>query len=410
MLPIRTNVRPRQTPYANYALIAINVVAFLLTYYPHKSVVFPYMEVPVRDWAQSLQLYPAVWRYWQFLTYAFLHGGFMHIIGNMFFLYIFGNNVNDKLGNTRYTMFYLLAAISSGIGHTALAGDSAVQAIRVGAMTEIPIPIPTLGASGAVAAVTGAFLVLYPKTLITVLYFFFLIGTIELPALWFIALKMIVLDNIIGADSSAVAYTAHLAGYAFGIGVMLVCLAMGWLERSQFDLWALIERWNRRREYRDSVKQQGDPFVGGPQRKHARAKVVPQAPEQAEKEAAIQRLRKEISARLLQRNVSTAAEAYLELMKIDSAQVLARQPLLDIANNLASSSKSAESADAYENFLAHYGSYEHVEQVRLMLGVLYARYLDRPAEAIKHLRQALDRLRDPGQLQMCRTELDRLGG
>ena len=410
MLPIRTNVLPRQTPYANYALIAINVVAFLLTYYPHKSVVFPYMEVPVRDWAQSLQLYPAVWRYWQFLTYAFLHGGFMHIIGNMIFLYVFGNNVNDKLGNTKYTAFYLLGAIASGIGHAALNSDSALHTIRVGAMTEITIPIPTLGASGAVAAVTGAFLVLYPKTRITVLYFFIFIGTIELPALWFILGKMIFIDNYLSASARGVAYDAHLAGYAFGIGVMLVCLAKGWLERSPFDLWALIERWNRRREYRSSVNQGGDPFVGRPQRKNVRAKVVPQTPEQAEKEATIQKLRKEISTRLLQRNGSTAAEVYLELMKIDSAQVLPRQALLDIANHLASSSKSAESAHAYENFLAHYGSYEHVEQVRLMLGVLYARYLDRPAEAIKHLRQAVNRLRDPGQLRMCRTELDRLGG
>ncbi len=400
MLPIRTNVRPRQTPYANYVLIAINAAAFLLTYSPHGG-------VAVRLWAQNFQLYPADWRFWQFLTYAFLHGGFMHIIGNMFFLYIFGNNVNDKLGNTKYTIFYLLGAIASGIGHTALNSQTAIQPDP---MSGVFYLVPTLGASGAVAAVTGAFLVLYPKTLITVLYFFIFIGTIELPALWFIALKMILLDNYIGAGTRGVAHDAHLAGYAFGIGVMLVCLAMGWLERSQFDLWALIERWNRRREYRGSVNQGGDPFVGRLQRKKVRAKVVPQTPEQAEKEATIQKLRKEISTRLLQRNVSTAAEAYLELMKIDSAQILARQALLDIANHLASSSKSAESAHAYENFLAHYGSYEHVEQVRLMLGVLYARYLDRPAEAIKHLRQAVNRLRDPGQLQMCRTELDRLGG
>ena len=404
MLPIRTNVWPRRTPYANYVLIAINAVAFLLTYYPHEG-------GAVREWAQNLQLYPAVWRYWQFLTYAFLHGGFMHIIGNMYFLYIFGNNVNDKLGNTKYTVFYLLGAIASGVGHTAMNGDAAVQAIRVDAMTAMIVPVPTLGASGAVAAVTGAFLVLYPKTLITVLYFFIFIGTIELPALWFILGKMIFIDNYLAADASAgVAYTAHLAGYAFGIATMLVCLAKGWLERSQYDLWALMERWNRRRAYRDSVQHGGDPFVRGPQRKTVRAKVVPQTPEQTEKEAAIQTLRKEISVRLRQRNVSTAAKAYLELMKIDSAQVLARQALLDIANHLASSSNSAESAHAYENFLLHYGSYEHIEQVRLMLGVLYARYLDRPAEAIKHLRQAVNRLRDPGQLQMCRTELDRLGG
>lgn len=123
MLPIRTNVWPRQTPYANYVLIAINAAAFLLTYHPGGG-------VAVRSWAQNLQLYPADWRFWQFLTYAFLHGGFMHIIGNMFFLYIFGNNVNDKLGNTKYTIFYVLGAIASGIGHTALNSQTAVQAVQ----------------------------------------------------------------------------------------------------------------------------------------------------------------------------------------------------------------------------------------------------------------------------------------
>jgi tetratricopeptide (TPR) repeat protein len=93
---------------------------------------------------------------------------------------------------------------------------------------------------------------------------------------------------------------------------------------------------------------------------------------------------------------------------VDPLQLLPKQYLLDIANQLMASGRHAESASAYERFLVHYPSYEYVEQVELILGILYARYLSNPELAIKHLEIAKQRLIDQGQLKMCETELGRL--
>ncbi len=381
MIPIRTSIRPRQTPYANYALIIINAVIFLAMslfsrafaeYLPH------FMLIPVRP------------HLWQFVTYAFLHGGLLHIFFNMFFLYLFGNNVNDKLGHIGYLCFYLAGAVFSGIGHTLMSNN------------------PVLGASGAVAAVTGAYLVLFPQTLITVIYWFIFIGTIELPALYFIAFKMIILDNIISPYAPNIAYKAHLSGYAFGILAMLLLLAGGLIGRSNFDLWSMIKRWNQRRRYRDAVSGSYDPFTGQTGSRRIKVKEVKKTPAQQQREEKIKRLRAEISDRVSQRNLPAAAGLYLALIKADSEQVPPRQYLLDIANQLASDNKHEESAQAYEKFLTHYRSYEYVEQVELMLGLLYSRYLHSPELAAKHLKAAAEKLSDPGQLKMCKEELSRL--
>ena len=119
-------------------------------------------------------------------------------------------------------------------------------------------------------------------------------------------------------------------------------------------------------------------------------------------------LRNDITSRIAQRNLPAAAELYLELMEVDSEQVPPRQYLLDIANQLASENRHAESVQAYEKFLTHYANYEYIEQVELMLGLLYSRYLDKPDLAVKYLQSAAKKLSDPGQLKMCRDELAKL--
>ena len=325
---------------------------------------------------------------WQFVSYAFLHGGLMHIFGNMFFLYLFGNNVNDKLGNIGYFCFYLAGAVFSGIGHTLMSSS------------------PVLGASGAVAAVTGAYLVLFPQTLITVIYWFIFIGTIDLPALYFIAFKLIFWDNVVERRIPNIAYGAHLSGYSFGILAMLGLLAAGLISSSHFDLWAMIKRWNQRRRYRDVVSSGYDHFTGRTS-KQIKVKEVKSAAQKKVEEKTTE-LRSEISRRMLERNLSAAAEAYLELMELDGTQVPPRQYLLDIANQLASENKHTEAAEAYEKFLANYGNYEYVEQVQLMVGILYSRYLNKPELAIKHLRAAAEKLSDAGQIKMCKDELNKL--
>jgi membrane associated rhomboid family serine protease len=385
ILPIRTSIRPRRTPYANYALIAANVIIFLLEYQVDPRT----HQLAFRPWVLQFMLTPARPYLWQFISYAFLHGGLMHIFFNMFFLYLFGNNVNDKLGTTGYLCFYLAGAVFSGIGHTLMSST------------------PVLGASGAVAAVTGAYLVLFPQTLITVIYWFIFIGTMELSALYFIAFKMILLDNVIARYTPHVAYDAHLAGYAFGIASLLLMLATGLITGSGFDLWAMLKRWNQRRRYRDVVASGYDPFTGRTTRP-VKVKEIKKTAAQKQHEERVNDLRNEIARRIDQRNLPAAAELYLELMKLDSTQIPPRQYLLDIANQLASENRHAEAAQAYEKFLSHYGSYEYAEQVELMLGIQYSRYLNKTDLAIKHLQAAAEKLADPGQLKMCRDELAKL--
>jgi membrane associated rhomboid family serine protease len=343
-----------------------------------------------RPWVELFMLTPIQPHLWQFLSYAFLHGSLMHIIGNMFFLYLFGNNVNDRLGHVGYLCLYLAGAVFSAVGHTLVSVN------------------PVLGASGAIAAVIGAYLVLFPQSLIAVFYwFFYLIDTIEIPALYFIGFKLIFWDNVLERSIPNVAYEAHLAGYAFGIAVMLIMLATGLLTSTGFDLLSTIKQWNRRRRYRDVVTAGFDPFTGRAPTEQIEVKNVTK-PVDKQKMQKIEQLRSDIASQMLQRNLSAAAERYLELIELDSDQLLPRQYLLDIANQLTSESRHADAANAYEQFLAHYENYEYIEQVQLMLGLLYSRYLDKPTRAKKYLQAAVEKLSDPGRLKMCRDELEKL--
>jgi membrane associated rhomboid family serine protease len=370
------------------------VLIFLLTYSPRIN---PYTGVIVqtlRPWAQQFMLVPNEWHLWQFVSYAFLHGGIMHVVGNMFFLYVFGNNVNDKLGHFGYLGLYLAGAVFSALGHMVLHTSP---------------PVPILGASGAVAAITGAYLALFPQTLLTVFYWlFFFIGTMEIPALYFIGFKLIFWDNMYERRIPNVAYDAHLSGYAFGILATLVILATGLVTSSSFDLWAMIKRWNRRRQYRDAVSGGYDPFSGRTTTKQIKVKEVKKTAAQQKREDEITQLRDEITRRITERNLPAAAKLYLELMDLDSEQILPQQYLLDIANQLASDNKPAQAAQAYEQFLNHYSSYEYVEQVELMLGILYSRYLQKSDMAVKILQNAVKKLSNPGQLKMCQDELAKL--
>ncbi len=389
LLPIRTNIQPRRTPYANYVLIGMNIVVFLLQLPvgPGRGV------LGFRPWVDEFVLVPRLSPWWTFITYAFLHGDFWHIFFNMFFLYLFGRNVNDKLGHIPFFVFFLVGAAASGLG----------QAILHSAT-----PTPTLGASGAVAAVIGAYLVLFPQTMLTIVYWFFFIGTIEVPALYFIALKLIFLDNILARGQGQIAYDAHLAGYVYGVVVTMLLLMTRLVSTSNFDLWTMLKHWNRRRHYRDVVAGGYDPFGTTNERRMVTSREVKKTVAERQKEEEVRELRTAIGQRFEERNLRAAADLYVDLMKVDSEQVLPRQYLLDIANQLASSQRSAEAAWAYEQFLTHYGSYEHSEQVELMLGLLYSRYLHKPDEAARHLQKAAERLSDETQLRLCREELDRL--
>src|SRR3954447_9282447 len=228
LLPLRTDSPLRRTPWMNWGLIAANIIVFLL------QQLAPFNEA---FW-QGLALRADDPHLLSYFTYQFLHADGMHIAGNMLFLYIFGNNVNDRMGHWGYLGFYLAGGVAAGIGHVVSSRASVI------------------GASGAVSAVTGAYLVLLPRSHITLVYWFILIGMIEIPSVWFIVMSF-AWDFILGFSfmGGQVAHVAHLSGSVFGFIVSFALLGVRLLPRDQFDLFALFQRWNRRRQYQDMVSK-----------------------------------------------------------------------------------------------------------------------------------------------------------
>ncbi len=386
MIPIKTDLVIKRPPYANYALIAVNIIIFALSYQSNRAA-----EGPLQGWTEMFILNSARPQIWQFVTYSFLHSGLQHIIGNMFFLYLFGNNVNDRLGHTGYICFYIAGSIFAGVGYSLLNST------------------PVLGASGAVSAITGAYLVLFPRSVITVLYWFVIIGTIEVPAIWFILLKMVLIDNIIQARymTARIAYDAHLAGYAFGIVAPLILLWAKLLPRSRFDMFTLIRQWNRRRMYREAIKQSDfDPDTGININK---VKVDEnESPEEAQRRQKIYKLRSEISSLKLQKRLKEACRKYIELIEFEPSQVLSLGDQLDIANYLMSIGDYKRARQAYESFVKAYPQYHYTEQIYLMLGIIYGRYLKEKEPAKKYLELAAEGLRDENQRKVCRDELKKI--
>jgi membrane associated rhomboid family serine protease len=374
LIPLRTDSPLRSTPWVNWALIFINVAIFGVT----------------AKWPQIADRYvlsPMHPHLLNYFTYQFLHASIPHVLFNMLFLYVFGNNVNDRMGNLGYLAFYLAGGVFSGIAYVFFEKSN------------------ILGASGAIAAVIGAYLVLLPRSHITIIYLIFFIGVAEIPSIWLILGYFVLQDvaaqvfhnSINGGDN--VAHVAHLGGTLFGLTVCMFMLAVHLLPRDQFDVLALLQRWNKRRQYQDLVRKGYDPFAYTP----------PQRMMPDPNLDRIHDLKADISELLAQHNVEEAARQYLLLQEIDSRQVLAKQNQLDIANQLYSDSQYPVAAKAYELFIQHYPKYESLEHVRLMLGMLYARYLGRYDAAREQLKLALDRLHNERERELASSELERIG-
>jgi len=386
-LPIRTDCPPHRRPTVNTLLIVVNVAVFVAVHYEFFG---PYTgqidEATALDCAAP-QLY-------QFLTYAFRHADWGHLLGNMYFLYIFGNSLNDKLGHLKYVLFYLASAIFVGAAYC-LTNDTLM-----------------LGASGAIAAVTTGFLVLFPRSRVLVLYVLFFIGTFETSSLVIIGFKMILFDNIIAPSiygAGHVAHEAHLAGYLFGFSIPLMLLAIRALPRDQFDILALWARMYRRYQYRRAMNSAHKPvWVGLKQARPVRTSAgeARQGVDTGSEE--IRRIRGEIDQALRRYDLVTAAERYLTLIVLDDKQVLGRRQQLDVANQLMSGKQFAEAAEAYEKYITCYPAAEQIPQVYLLLGIIYARHVPNPARAGELLQKALNSLTDPTQRTLCQTELQGL--
>jgi rhomboid family protein len=217
VIPLRDSVPSRTWPVVTWALIAINAWVFLceLTLGPGlQAFVETWGFIPARYFLLA-EVEPGnlTARYLPIFTSMFLHGGWAHLIGNMVYLWIFGDNVEDRLGHLRYLGAYLVAGVGAALAHAYLSPDS---------------PIPTVGASGAISGVLGAYLLLFPHarvlTLIPLLFFYF--HVVELPAvlylgLWFL---MQLLSGTIAfalpGPAGGVAWWAHVGGFVVGVALV----------------------------------------------------------------------------------------------------------------------------------------------------------------------------------------------
>jgi membrane associated rhomboid family serine protease len=215
MIPIQDTVHARTPPLAVYALIAVNVIMFAFELaLPEGDLdrfLYLFGLVPARythpQWAAWVGF--PVDDFWPFLTSMFLHGGWLHIIGNMWTLWIFGDNVEDRMGPLRFTLFYLTCGLVAGIVHW---------------FTNPHAAIPTVGASGAIAGVMGAYFMLFPRSrvvvLVPVLFFplFFEVPAVVYLLFW--ALTNVFSGTLALAGPSnvgGVAWWAHVGGFTAGV-------------------------------------------------------------------------------------------------------------------------------------------------------------------------------------------------
>jgi membrane associated rhomboid family serine protease len=210
MIPIRDAIRSKNLPAVNFIIIGLNIVAFLwelLQGSDLKEVFYLYGMVPLRYHDPGLSAhFTRFQQYLPFLTSMFLHGGFLHIIMNMWFLYIFGDNIEDRLGHIRYLVFYLFCGVAAGLVHL---------------FTNWNSNIPTIGASGAVSGVMGAYLLLYPRSkILTLIPIFFFFQFVEIPAFIFLGFWLLLQLFSAGLTSrniGGIAFWAHIGGFIAGL-------------------------------------------------------------------------------------------------------------------------------------------------------------------------------------------------
>ncbi len=210
MLPIKDTIPARSFPLVNWALIAVNVVIFL-----EMASAGPWVERVVWTYAlipQRFLLHPDdPHQYLTLFTSMFMHGGWAHLLSNMLALYIFGDNIEDRMGSLRYLIFYLASGVAAALVHIVFNPLS---------------PLPTVGASGAISGVLAAYLIFFPHSRVITLLpsIFFLPWFVEIPALfylgfWFLSQLMNGMFTVLAGVQAlgGVAWWAHVGGYVAGL-------------------------------------------------------------------------------------------------------------------------------------------------------------------------------------------------
>ncbi|MGA2481681.1 MAG: rhomboid family intramembrane serine protease [Candidatus Acidiferrales bacterium] len=212
-IPLK-DLNPRRTfPFVNILLIATNVLVFIyqVSLQPHaeKVMVYTYALIPARVPMVFAGRLPLAAGFEPLLTSMFLHAGILHLAGNMLFLWIFGDNVEDFFGHLPYLFFYLFCGIGAGLAHT---------------LTNLSSSLPTVGASGAISGVMGAYMVLYPRSSVLTLV---LVFPVPIPAViilgWWFLLQFLGGIGSVGMQAAGgVAWWAHIGGFLMGALIVAI--------------------------------------------------------------------------------------------------------------------------------------------------------------------------------------------
>jgi membrane associated rhomboid family serine protease len=382
IIPLGDAPNPRGVPFVTYALIAANVVVYALITLP-LSVTAPDLNDPmlaeylrviagnlprpvsVAEILQRVSAYdlfvfhygfrPAAPALVSLITSLFLHGGFLHLGGNMLFLWIYGDNVEYRLGRARYLFAYLAAGVASTLFHAAFARDS---------------PMPLVGASGAISGILGFYFLWFPRNTVRLLFFFFpfFMDVITVPARLVLGL-FLVADNLLpfllsrGMDGGGIAYGAHIGGFLAG-------LAAAW--------------WMDRRE------------VGGRPQEFRRenAESIGVAPAEA--------IRHAIAAG----QFADAAAAYFNLDPPATRGVLTPTDSLALAEWLRRHGHAQAALIVYRRHLRDFAHGAGAAEAHLGAGLVQLEDLDQPAPAYQHFLEALDCDPSPAVAAHARTALD----
>lgn len=235
MIPIRDDAPRFGTPWVTYFLLALNVAVFLFEVMlgpgPREQFLFQFGVIPaeITGLLHGARGITAAGSLIPVLTSMFLHASWLHLLGNMWVLYIFGDNIEDYLGHFKYLVFYLVSGVAATVMHTAL---------------NPYVSIPSVGASGAIAGVMGAYFILYPSARVLTLVPFVFIFFVWLPA-WIVLGYWFVLQFLTGAATSVaatsrtrgggIAFWAHVGGFVAGI--LLIKLFPARARRFRYDAW-----------------------------------------------------------------------------------------------------------------------------------------------------------------------------
>ncbi|MGJ8636394.1 MAG: rhomboid family intramembrane serine protease [Phycisphaerales bacterium] len=383
LIPLGTN-RPltRKTRIVPI-IIGINIAVFVL------QIILQSQDPRL---AEQLLDFGHIWKHdltpWSPISSAFLHGSFMHLAGNMLALYVFGPPVEDRFGRLGFTIFYLAGAVGSGLIHVAMSDH------------------PAIGASGAIAAVTGAFLVLFPNSRIRILWLLIIIQILMAPAWWLIGLWIVIdLFSQTFQVENGTANAAHLGGYAFGIAVALTLLATNILPREpNYDLFSILKHKQRKRAFQAATRSSTPLPI-----KSARKNPAKEDPKTAE----LAHRRAQISERLSEGNLEDASARYLAMIEYFNSDESApttmhRDAQYQIANHLYSTGQRQEALDAYQALIKAYPNDKERDVICILRARINAQDLSNPGAARSILTTLIEQSSDDDIKSLALTELDAL--